>query len=58
MFVCHPNDVCEDSFGSVYVGEYCGVSENEPCVFGKLYPVDFPVVCKSSSVLLHSIVTS
>ena len=38
--------------GSVYVGGYCGLSERGLCVFGKLCPVGFIVVCKSSSVLL------
>ena len=28
VFVCHKNDVCEDSIGSVYVGGYCGLSES------------------------------
>ena len=34
--VCHQNVVCEDSIGSVYVSGYCGLSESELCVFGKL----------------------
>ena len=25
VFVCHQNDVCEDSIGNVYVGGYCGL---------------------------------
>ena len=49
VFVCHQNDVCEDSIGSVYVGGYCGLSESELCVFGRLCPVDFLVVCECSS---------
>ena len=24
VFVCHRNDICKDSIGSVYVGGYCG----------------------------------
>ena len=36
---------------SVYVGGYWGL-----CVFGKLCPVGFIVVCKCSSGLLQSIV--
>ena len=32
--------------GSVYVGGYCGLSVSEFCVFGKLCPVGFLVVCK------------
>ena len=58
VFVCHQNDVCEDFIGSVYVGGYCGLSESELCVFGKLCPVGFPVVCECLSVLLQSIVMS
>ena len=46
VFVCHQDDVCEDSIDSVYVGEYCGMSESELCVFGKLCPVCFLVVYK------------
>ena len=56
MFVRHPNDVCEDSIGRVYVGGYCGLSESEHCVFSKLCPVGFLVVCEYSSVLLRSAV--
>ena len=58
MFVCHPNDVCEDSIDSVYIGGYCCLSESKPCVFDKLYPVGFLVVCECSSVLLQSVVMS
>ena len=58
MFVCHQNDVCEDSIGRVYVGGYCGLTESEVCVFGKLCPVVFLVVCECSSVLLQSVVMS
>ena len=46
MSVCHQNDV----------GEYCGLSESELCVFCKLSPVGFLVVCECSSVLLQSVV--
>ena len=46
------SDVCENYIGSVYVGGYCRLSESGPCVFGKLCPVGFLVVCKSLSVLL------
>ena len=54
IFVCHQNDVCEDSIISVYVGGYRDLSESEPCVFGKLCPVDFLVVCEcSSSFFVH-----
>ena len=56
MFVCHQNYGCENSVGSVYVGGYCGLSESGLCVFGKLCPVGFLVVCKCSSVLLQSVV--
>ena len=58
VFVCHQNDVCEDSVGSVYIGGYCGLSESELCVFDKLCPVGFLVVCESPSVLLQSVVMS
>ena len=36
----------------MYVGGYCGLSENGLCVFGKLYPVSCLVVGKSSSVVM------
>ena len=55
VFVCHQSDVCEDSIGSVYVGGYCVLRESELCVFSKLCPVGFLVVCEYSSVLLQSI---
>ena len=56
--VFHRNDVCENYIGSVYVGRYCGLSESGLCIFGKLCPVGFHVVCKCSSGLLQSIVMS
>ena len=52
VFIFHHDDVCEYSIGSVYIGGYCGLSESGVCVFGKLCPVDFLVVCKSLTVLL------
>ena len=58
VFLCHQNDVCENSTGSVYVGGYSGLSESGLYVFGKLCPVGFLVLCKCSSVLLQSIVMS
>ena len=58
MFVCLQNNVCEDSIGSVHVGGYCGLSKSELCVFSKLRPVGFLVVCVCSSVLLQSVVMS
>ena len=58
MFVCHQIDVCEDSIGSVYVGGYWGLSESELCVFGKMCPVGFLVVCECLSLLLQYIVMS
>ena len=57
-FVCHQNYAYSNSIGSVYVGGYCGLSESELCVFGKLCPVGHLVVCKCLSVLLQSIVMS
>ena len=56
--VCHHDDVCENYIGSVHVGGYCGLSKSGLCVFGKLSPVVFLVVCECSSVLLQSIVMS
>ena len=49
---------CELSIGSLYVGGYCGLSENRLYVFGKLCPVGFLVVCECSSVSLQSIFMS
>ena len=57
MFVYHQNDVCENYIGSAYVGGYCGLSESGLCVFGKLCPVGFLIVCKSS-VSFQAIVMS
>ena len=45
LLVCHQYDVCENSVGSVYVGGYGGLSESGLCVFCKLCPVCFLVVC-------------
>ena len=58
--VCLPSGdyVCEDSIGSVYAGVYCGLRKSGLCVFIKLCPVGFLVVCKCSLVLLQSIVIS
>ena len=53
-FSCHHNYVCNNFIDSVYVGGYCGLSESELCVFGKLCLV----VCECSSVLLQSVVMS
>ena len=39
-------------------GGYCGLSQSELCVFGKLCPIGFLVVCECSSVLLQSVVMS
>ena len=58
VFVCHQNDVCEDYIGSVYVGGFCSLCKSEPCVFGKLCPVSFIVVCEFSSTLLQYVVMS
>ena len=52
VFVCHQDDDCKDSFGSVYVGGYGGLSESGLCVFCKSCPVCFLVVGKGPSVLL------
>ena len=55
VFVCHQNDVCENSIGSVYVGGYCGLSESGLRVFGKLCPVGFLVVCICPAGLFQSL---
>ena len=52
VFVFHQDNVCENSIDSMYVGSYCGLSESGLCVFGKLCPVGFLVICKSPSVVL------
>ena len=57
VFVCHQNNVCVNYIDTMYVGGYCGLSESELYVFGKLCPVGFLVLCKCSSVLLQSTVT-
>ena len=44
MLVCHLYDVCKNYVGSVYVGEYGGLSESGLCVFRELCPVSFLVV--------------
>ena len=31
MLVCHQDDICENSIGSVYDGGYCGQSESRFC---------------------------
>ena len=49
VIVCHLDDVCENYISSVYVGGYCCLSESGLCVFGKLCPVGFLVVCRCSS---------
>ena len=36
------------------IGGYCSLSESRLCVFGKLCPVGFLVVCKCASDLLQS----
>ena len=41
VLICHQDDVCENYIGSVYVGGYCGLSENELCVFSELCPAVF-----------------
>ena len=48
MFICHHDNVCENSIGSVYVGGYCGLNESG----GILCPVGFLVIGESPSVLL------
>ena len=44
VLVCHQYDVCKNYVGSVYVGEYGGLSESGLCVFNELCPVSFLVV--------------
>ena len=52
VFVCHQYDVCEHSFGSVYIGGYGCLSESELCVFLRMCPVSFLVIGECPSVLL------
>ena len=52
VFVCHQDFVSEDSIGSVYIGGCCGLSKSGLCVFRKLCPVGFLVVCECSSLLV------
>ena len=52
VLVFHQYDVCENYVGSVYIGEYGGLSESGLCVFRKLCPVSFLVVSECLSVLL------
>ena len=47
VLVCHQYDVCENYFGSVYIGGYGGLSESGLCVFHELWPVSFHVVVGS-----------
>ena len=50
VLIGHENEVCEDSIASVYAGGgYCGLGKSVLCVFGKLCPVGFLVVCECSS---------
>ena len=58
MFIYHQDYVRENYIGNVYIGGYCGLSESRLCVFRKLCPVSFLVVCKSLLVLLQSVVMS
>ena len=46
VFVCYQNDVCKNYIGSACVGGYCGLGKSGLCVFAKLCPVSFLVVCK------------
>ena len=52
VIVCHKYAVCENSFDSVYMGGYGGLSESGLCVVRELCPVSFLVVGEYSSVLL------
>ena len=52
LLVCHQNDVCENSVGSVYAGGHGGLSESGPCALRKLCPVCFLAVRKGPSALL------
>ena len=52
VLVCHQYDVYKNYVGSVYVGEYGGLSKSGLCVFRELCPVSFLVVGESLSVLL------
>ena len=52
VLVCHQYDVCENYVGSVYIGEYGGLSESGLCVSSKLCPLIFFVVGECPSVSL------
>ena len=58
VLVCHQYAVCENYVGSVYIGEYGGLSESGLCGFRELCPVSFIVVSECQSVLLSSVVMS
>ena len=48
MLVCHQNDVCKTSVGSLYIGGYGGLNgKNGICVFRELCLVRFLVVGES-----------
>ena len=48
--------MCEKYIVNVYVGGYCGLSENGLCVLCELCSVGFLVVGECESVLLQSVV--
>ena len=52
VLVCHQYDVCENYVGSVYIGEYGGLSKSRLCVFRELCPVSVLVVGECPLVLL------
>ena len=56
VFICHQDNTCENYIASVYVGGYYGLIESGLCVFGKLCPVGFLVVCKSFVVVCSHVV--
>ena len=56
VIVCHLYDVCKNYVGSIYVGEYCGLSGSGLCVFRELCPVSFHVVGECPAVLFESVV--
>ena len=49
---CHQYDVCENYFGSVYMGGYGGLSESVLCVFREMCPVSFLVIGECPSFFL------
>ena len=52
VLVCHQYDVCGNSVGRVYIGEYGGLSEGGLCVVREFCRNSFLVVGENPPVLL------